>query len=162
MAQVWRLRTASIKLYDIVVSSGGVETKHISIQSNLSLRTPLFYGQFVWSQKCQKSYIPYLYNTDTSVKRTLGSVPLVSVLKRFDCINLIARKIELTYFGFAKCLRISTDKEGLGKNLAKIDLSQITQHLGYIFVTKQRWTCSLLVKNIFFRFMLSNINNACK
>ena len=32
-----------------------------------------------------KSYIPYLYNTDTSVKRTLGSVPLVSVLKRFGC-----------------------------------------------------------------------------
>ena len=30
------------------------------------------------------TYIPYLYNTDTSVKRTLGSVPLVSVLKRFD------------------------------------------------------------------------------
>ena len=29
-------------------------------------------------------YISYLYNTDTSVKRTLGSVPLVSVLKRFD------------------------------------------------------------------------------
>ena len=47
--------------------------------------TPLFNGQFVWSQKCQKSYIPYLYNTDTSVKRTIGSVPLVSVLKRFDC-----------------------------------------------------------------------------
>ena len=48
--------------------------------------TPLYYEQFVWSQKCQKSYIPYLYNTDTSVKWTLGSVPLVSVLKRFDCI----------------------------------------------------------------------------
>ena len=47
--------------------------------------TPLCYEQFVWSQKCQKSYIPYLYNMDTSVKRTLGSVPLVSVLKRFDC-----------------------------------------------------------------------------
>ena len=57
------------------------------IQSNLSLRTPLYYGQFVWSQKCQKSYIPYLYNTDTSVKRTLGSVPLVPVLERFDCIT---------------------------------------------------------------------------
>ena len=28
-----------------------------------------------------------LYNTDTSVKRTLGSVPLVSVLKRVDCIG---------------------------------------------------------------------------
>ena len=53
------------------------------IQSNLSLRTPLYYGQFVWSQKCQKSYIPYLYNTYTSVKPTIGSVPLV--LKRFDC-----------------------------------------------------------------------------
>ena len=46
----------------------------------------IYYGQFVWSQKSQKSCIPYLYNTDTSVKRTLGSVPLVSVLKRFDCI----------------------------------------------------------------------------
>ena len=33
----------------------------------------------------QKYFIPYLYNTDTSVKRTLSSVPLVSVLKRFDC-----------------------------------------------------------------------------
>ena len=34
---------------------------------------------------------PYrqLYNTDNSVKRRLGSVPLVSVLKRFDCIYLI-------------------------------------------------------------------------
>ena len=55
------------------------------IKSNLSLRTPLYYGQFVWSQKCQKSYIPYLYNTNTSVKRTLSAVPFVSVLRRFDC-----------------------------------------------------------------------------
>ena len=47
---------------------------------SVRIRTPLYYGQFVWSQKCQKSYIPYLYNTDTSVKWTLGSVPLVSVL----------------------------------------------------------------------------------
>ena len=38
-----------------------------------------------FGQKCQNSYIPYLYHTDTSVKRTIGSVPLVSVLKRFDC-----------------------------------------------------------------------------
>ena len=28
---------------------------------------------------------PYPYNTDTSAKRTLDSVPLVSILKRFDC-----------------------------------------------------------------------------
>ena len=41
--------------------------------------TALYYGQFVWSQKCQKSYIPYLYNTDTSIERTLGSAPLVSI-----------------------------------------------------------------------------------
>ena len=54
------------------------------IQSNLSLWTPPYYGHFIWSQKCQKSYIPYLYNMDTSVKRTLGYVSLVSVLKRFD------------------------------------------------------------------------------
>ena len=37
------------------------------------------------------SYIAFLYNTDTSVKRTLviGSVPLVSVLIRIDCIRII-------------------------------------------------------------------------
>ena len=62
------------------------------------IRTPLYYGQFVLSQKCQKSYIPYLYNTATSVKRTLSSVPLVSILKRFDCSKKICifRK-DLTY-----------------------------------------------------------------
>ena len=49
------------------------------------IRTPLHNGQFVLSQKSQKSCIPYLYNTDTSVKRTIGSVSLVSILKRFDC-----------------------------------------------------------------------------
>ena len=60
----------------------------IHVQSILSLPTPLYYGQFIWYQKCQTSYIPYLYHTDTAVKRTIGSVPLVSVLKRFDCIYL--------------------------------------------------------------------------
>ena len=35
------------------------------------------------------SYIAYLYNMDTSVKWTLGSVPLVSVLIRIDCIRII-------------------------------------------------------------------------
>ena len=47
--------------------------------------TSLLRTKCLASQKYQKSYIPYLYNTDTSVKRTLNSVPLVSVLKRFDC-----------------------------------------------------------------------------
>ena len=35
------------------------------------IRTPLYYGQFHWFQKCQKSDIPYLYNRYTSVKRTI-------------------------------------------------------------------------------------------
>ena len=69
------------------------------IQSNLSLRTPLYYGQLVWSQKCQKLYIPYLYNTDTSVQRTLGSVILVSVLKKFDCTNLYVTSVDTTQYG---------------------------------------------------------------
>ena len=30
---------------------------------------------------------------DTSVKQTLGSVPLVSVLKRFDCIVVVQQQI---------------------------------------------------------------------
>ena len=58
----------------------------IIIQSNLFLWTLLYDGQLVWSQKSQKPCNPYLYNIDTSVKRTLGSVPLKSVLKRFHII----------------------------------------------------------------------------
>ena len=44
----------------------------------------------------------HLYNTDTSVKRTLGSVPLVSVLKTFDSTILVnnigMRMLSLTKF----------------------------------------------------------------
>ena len=69
-------------------------TYKVHVQSNLSLQTPLYYGQFIWSQKCQKSYFSYLYNTDTSVKLTLGSVPLVSVLKRFDCIRCMEDNVK--------------------------------------------------------------------
>ena len=46
-------------------------------QSNLSLRTPLY--------------------TDTSVKRTLVSVPLVSLLKTFDCGVNIASHNQLLF-----------------------------------------------------------------
>ena len=42
------------------------------LQSNLSLWTPPYYRQFFWSQKCQKSYIPYLLNTHNSVNWTLS------------------------------------------------------------------------------------------
>ena len=41
--------------------------KIIHVQSNLFLRTPLYYGQLVCFQKCQKSYIPYLCYMDTSL-----------------------------------------------------------------------------------------------
>ena len=44
----------------------------IVLQSNLSLRTPLYYEQFVWSQKSQKSYI-----LSTSIIRTPQSGHLV-------------------------------------------------------------------------------------
>ena len=69
-------------------------------QNSYSLTSP--YGQFVWSQKCQKSYIPYRYNTDTFVKRTLGSAPLVSVLKRFDCSYFQVRKAVACFACFCK------------------------------------------------------------
>ena len=76
----------------------------LSWLNKYSLTSPyghLYYRQFVWSQKCQKSYIPYLYTTNTSVKGTLGSVLLVSVLKRFDCIGfnsfLLSRKVDIPY-----------------------------------------------------------------
>ena len=81
------------------------------VQSNLLLTDtsiiwiPLSYRQFVWSQKCQKSYIPYLYNTDTSVKWTLGSVNLVSVLKRFDCTRRRKRKLSEINFWIKQACR---------------------------------------------------------
>ena len=74
-------------------SSTKPEIRHFHVQSNLCLQTPLYYAQFIWSQKSQKSYIPYLYSTDTSIKRTLGSVHLVSVLQRFDCIVVVQQQL---------------------------------------------------------------------
>ena len=38
-----------------------------------------------------KSYIPNLYNTNTSVNRTLSSVPFVLILKRFDSISSVTQ-----------------------------------------------------------------------
>ena len=62
------------------------------------------------SQKCQKSYIPYPFNTDTSVKRTLGSVTLLSVLKRFDytCLTKLDQAVSICGFllNFDKDLKI--------------------------------------------------------
>ena len=91
------------------------------VQSNLSLRTPLYYGQFVQSQKCKNTYIPYLYNTDTSVKRTNGSVPLVSVLKRFDC-SILQRSRQ-------RHLNIQLERKNLWQREAKNALLQLTQRM---------------------------------
>ena len=66
----------------------------LSLFSNLSLRTSLYYGQFVWSQKCQKS--------DTFVKkRTIGSV-LVSVLDFIQNFMLRGGGGGCLYFRIAK------------------------------------------------------------
>ena len=97
-----KLERATRSLIYFTTRSWEVTNITLGLQFNLSLRTPLCYGRFVWSQKGHKSYIHYLYNTDTSVKRTLGSVPLVSVLKRFDSItlkhSLVHFVVDSTYF----------------------------------------------------------------
>ena len=74
--------------YSVTSPYGHLYNTDTSYYGHLYNTDTSYYGQFFWSQKSQKSYIPYLYNTETSVKRTLGSVPLVSVLKSFDCNTL--------------------------------------------------------------------------
>ena len=53
------------------------------------IQTPLYYGQFIWSLREQNPYkactCSSLKHTSTII-RTLTPVPLVSVIKRFDCI----------------------------------------------------------------------------
>ena len=70
-------------------------------------------------------------NTDTSVKWTLGSVPLVSVLKRFDCKKT---------FKFATILRLHSAQSSLES------LSKTKEHVIKIQVNK----CGSL--EIFFQF----------
>ena len=61
----------------------------LSAVQNYTLTSP--YGHFSITDSSfgprneKKPYLPYIYDTDTSLNRTLGSVPLVSVLKRIDC-----------------------------------------------------------------------------
>ena len=69
----------SLPLYyghlSITDSSFGPRNAKIHTFPASILRTSLYYGQFVWSQKCQNSYISYLYTTDTSLLRTIRLVP---------------------------------------------------------------------------------------
>ena len=53
------------------------------------IRTPLYYGQFTWSLRDRNPYKDYFSKMDTSVIRTLFSVLLMSVIKRFDCIQIL-------------------------------------------------------------------------
>ena len=59
------------------------------------IRTPLYYGQFTWSLRDRNPYKAYLSKTDTSIMRTIIPVPLVSAIKRFNCI---LRQHILTYY----------------------------------------------------------------
>ena len=63
-----KLERATRSLIYFTTRSWEVTNITLGLQFSLSLRTPLYYGRFVWSQKCQKSYIHYLYNTDTLCK----------------------------------------------------------------------------------------------
>ena len=56
-----KLERATRSLIYFTTRSWEVTNITLGLQFNLSLRTPLCYGRFVWSQKCQKSYIHYLY-----------------------------------------------------------------------------------------------------
>ena len=49
------------------------------------IQTPLYYGHFTWSLRDQNPSKAYLSEMDTSIIRTLIPVPLVSVIKRFNC-----------------------------------------------------------------------------
>ena len=60
------------------------------IQSSLSLQTPLLKTVLLVSKIPKiNSYNPYLSNTDTFTTRTHLSVPLLFVLRRFDCSKLL-------------------------------------------------------------------------
>ena len=69
----------------------------------IQLWAPLYYGEFVWSQKYQKSYIPYLYKSDLCKADTwfcpfgvrikevwLYYVCQMIVVRRFHCILVFA------------------------------------------------------------------------
>lgn len=76
----------------------------LEIQSNLSLLIPLHYGQLTWSQRnrihiTSTSSGGYLHNTDIRV-------PLVSVLRRVDCV-------------FMRLVKINSSQEGMAKYIPK-------------------------------------------
>ena len=71
-----------------LINWASIKISQKTMQSNLSLRTPLHYGQFTWSPRDWNPYKAYFSKTDTSIIRRLIPVPLMSVIKRFDCTRL--------------------------------------------------------------------------
>ena len=73
--------------------SWSVTLQNNEVQSNLSLRTPqcghpsITYSLFGTRNTKNHTFPSSIIRTPQSVKRTVGSVPLLSVLKRFDCLN---------------------------------------------------------------------------
>lgn len=58
-----------------------------------TIQAPLYWQQFTCTQRKQISYNLYIYNTDTSMKWTFSSGPLVSVLEKFDCIIYLGEAV---------------------------------------------------------------------
>lgn len=57
------------------------------LMDKYKMRTPSHYVQITRSERNKNSYKLYLCNMDTFIIPTLSPVPLVSILKRFDCIH---------------------------------------------------------------------------
>ena len=58
----------------ITYSSHGPKETKFHTNSTSIILTPLYYGQFTWSERDQIPYKLYLYNTDTSLLRTVHLV----------------------------------------------------------------------------------------
>ena len=139
----------------------------MTIQSNFSLRTALYHGQFVWSQKCQKSNILNLYNTDTSVKRTLGSVPLVSILKRFNCSNFQIMRAYSSEgnHGSRLCFTWIITSQWIFSQSQWKNLSDKLQHLLVQCHTTFEWCCILTMsmkpgQNIYGNNLINSFHKA--
>ena len=66
--------TSIIRHLSIMEKSLGPKETKIHINSTSIIRTPLYYEQFTWTERDQNSYKLYLYNTDTSLLRTVHLV----------------------------------------------------------------------------------------
>ena len=53
------------------------------------VRPSLYYREFTWSLTGWNPYKAYFFKKDTSTLRTVIPVPLVSVIKRFDCTCIL-------------------------------------------------------------------------